>query len=131
MEEAFGYKALLLKLLEYHIKLLRRFKHDGYDQLFSLIALSLPEWDEKKLRNIITPILRESDAIFYIEGNLILLLPGSDWNGALKVHHTICDMLDLHDIEDAIVEYPTDGEEAFALIGNLYNKLKQNWKHPE
>jgi len=118
-----GYKELLKVLVEYQITFVNRFKNEGYDQLFSIILIPLPGWHEQKLREIILPLLRKSDRLFYIEENLIALLPGTDWNGAQKVHNTITTALNLENMEDRVVEYPTDGENAFKLISNLYAKL--------
>jgi len=118
-----GYKELLKVLVEYQITFVNRLKNEGYDQLFSIILIPLPGWHEQKLREIILPLLRKSDRLFYIEENLIALLPGTDWNGAQKVHNTITTALNLENMEDRVVEYPTDGENAFKLISNLYAKL--------
>lgn len=118
-----GYKELLKVLVEYQITLINRLKNEGYDQLFSIILIPLPNWNEKNLRDTVLPLLRSSDRLFYIEENLIALLPNTDWNGAQKVHNTIVTALNLKNIEDRVVEYPTDGENAFKLISNLYAKL--------
>jgi len=118
-----GYKELLKVLVEYQITLINRLKNEGYDQSFSILLIPLPNWNEQKLRDTILPLLRNSDRLFYIEENLIALLPNTDWNGAQKVHDTIATALNLKDIEDRVVEYPTDGENAFTLISNLYAKL--------
>lgn len=118
-----GYKELLKVLVEYQITFVNRLKNEGYDQLFSIILIPLPGWHEQKLREIILPLLRKSDRLFYIEENLIALLPSTDWNGAQKVHNTITTALNLENMEDRVVEYPTDGENAFKLISNLYAKL--------
>ena len=122
-KDIFGYKELLKVLVEYQITLVNRLKNDGYDQFFSILLIPLPGWNEQKLRESILPLLRTSDRLFYIEENLIALLPGTDWNGAQKVHETITTALNLENIEDRVVEYPTDGKNAFTLISNLYAKL--------
>ncbi len=121
-----GYKELLKTLLEYHITLVERLHHEGYDRTFTILLLPYPQKDEEKLRQIILPLLRSSDRLFYIEGNLIALLPGTDWMGAMKVRETICEALGIEPAEkECIVEYPVDGEEAFTLIGNLYARCEE------
>ena len=116
-----GYKELLKTLIEYHINFVERLAQEGYDKTFSLFLLPYPEGDEERLRELALPLLRQSDRLFYIDGNIIVLLPGSDWNGALKVHETLEEALGLqNDREECIVEYPADGENAFKLISTLY-----------
>lgn len=121
--EVFGYKEILKVLVEYQIALLERYKDDKYDIHFSLLLISLPDRSEKELRESVLPVLRKSDRIFYVDGKLIAFLPETDWNGAQKVHKTITETLGLGDVEDCVVEYPTDGSNAFTLISNLYAKL--------
>ena len=118
-------RALLKTLVEYQVTLIERLKAEGYDNLFSLLLIPYPEGDETKLKEIVFPLLRISDRLFYIDGNLIALLPGCDWNGALKVHETIAQALGIWPIEDCIVEYPTDGKHADELIENLYRRLEE------
>ncbi|MCF6201181.1 MAG: hypothetical protein L3J42_03500 [Hydrogenimonas sp.] len=122
-DKILGYKELLKALVEYHIHFIKRLSRDGYDQIFSLLLIPLPGEDEQRLRELVYPLLRESDRLFYIEGNLIALLPGTDWNGAQKVHETILEALGKSGIEDCVVEYPTDADDAFRLISALYAKL--------
>ncbi|BBG65438.1 hypothetical protein NNO_0735 [Hydrogenimonas sp.] len=124
-DKILGYKELLKTLLEYHIHLIKRLSREGYEQIFSVLLIPLPNDDEKRIRELVKPLLRESDRLFYIEGNLIAMLPGTDWNGAQKVHETILEALGESGIEDCVVEYPTDGNDAFTLIGNLYARLEE------
>ncbi len=120
-----GYKELLKTLLEYHITFIKRLSREGYEQTFSLLLIPLENIEEKRIEDMVKPLLRECDRLFYIEGNLIAILPGTDWNGALKVHETILEALGEGPIEDCIAEYPTDGEDAFELIGSLYARLEE------
>ncbi len=124
-EKTLGYKELLKSLVEYHINFIKRLSNEGYEQTFSLLLIPLENIDERKIKELAVPLLRECDRIFYIEGNLIAMLPGTDWNGALKVHETILEALGEGPVEDCIVEYPVDGEDAFKLIGNLYARLDE------
>jgi hypothetical protein len=116
----FGYRELFKALVEYHITFVERLEREGYEKTFSLLLIHLPNREEKLLKEMVAPLLRRSDRLFYIDGDLIALLPGSDWNGAMKVHQTIVEALGLKGVEDRIVEYPTDGDDAFSLISNLY-----------
>ncbi len=120
-----GYKELLKTLLEYHIHFIKRLSREGYEQTFSVLLIPLPGADENRIRELVKPLLRESDRLFYIEGNLIAMLPGTDWNGAQKVHRTILEALGEPLVEDCVVEYPTDGNDAFKLISSLYARLEE------
>jgi hypothetical protein len=99
-----GYKELLKTLVEYHITFVERLAREGYEKTFSLLLINLPDRDEVLLREVVAPLLRKSDRLFYIDGDLIALLPGSDWNGALQVHRTITEALGMKNVEACIVE---------------------------
>ncbi|WP_456451279.1 hypothetical protein [Hydrogenimonas sp.] len=118
-----GYKELLKTLVEYHITLVERLAHEGYDRQFSILLIPYPEGNEERIRELVSPLLRNSDRLFYIENNLIALLPGADWNGAMQVRETIAQALGITLGEECVVEYPTDGAEAFELISNLYARF--------
>ncbi|WP_300366907.1 hypothetical protein [Hydrogenimonas sp.] len=120
-----GYKELLKTLVEYHITFINRLSNEGYEKLFSILLIPLSGENEERIRELVLPLLRESDRLFYIEGKLIALLPGTDWNGALKVNETITEALGIEPLEECIVEYPADGENAFELIGNLYARYDE------
>jgi len=120
-----GYKELLKTLVEYHITFIDRLSNEGYEKIFSILLVPYPQGDEEKIRELVAPLLRESDRLFYLEGNLIALLPGTDWNGALTVHETITTALGIEPSEECIVEYPTDGKNAFELISNLYSRYDE------
>ena len=124
----YGYKELLKALVEYHIALVDRLANEGYERVFSILLLPYPDGDEEKLREVVSPLLRESDRLFYIGDELIVLLPGSDWVGAMKVRETIMEAVGMKDNgREFIVEYPQDGKDAFALISNLYAQY-ENFK---
>jgi hypothetical protein len=120
-----GYKELLKTLVEYHITFIERLAHEGYDRQFAILLIPYPEGDEERIRELVSPLLRDSDRLFYIDDNLIALLPGTDWNGAMKVRETIAEALGIPLGEECIVEYPTDGEDAFRLISNLYARYDE------
>ncbi|WP_457596217.1 hypothetical protein [Hydrogenimonas sp.] len=116
-----GYKELLKTLVEYHITFVERLSHEGYDRQFSILLIPYPHGDEERIRSLAAPLLRESDRLFYIDGNIVALLPGADWNGAMKVRETLMEALGLDTQEpECVVEYPVDGRDAFELIANLY-----------
>ena len=118
-------ETLLEKLVDYQVTLLERLKAEGYDNNFSLSLLPYPKADEALLEEMVLPLLRVSDRLFYLDGTIIVLLPGADWNGALKVHETIAQALGIWPLEDCIVEFPTDGQKASELIDNLYKRLAE------
>ncbi len=120
-----GYKELLKTLVEYQIALVDRLANEGYEKVFSIILIPYDQGDEERIRELVSPLLRESDRLFYINGKLIALLPGTDWNGALTVHETITTALGIEPMEECIVEYPTDGENAFELISSLYARYDE------
>ncbi|NPA29057.1 MAG: hypothetical protein GXO33_02615 [Epsilonproteobacteria bacterium] len=118
--KVYGYRELLKTLLEYHITLIERLAHEGYDPTFSVLRIPYPDGDETRIREVALPLLRTSDRLFYIDGNLIALLPGSDWNGAMKVRETLAQALGVPLDKEHICEYPVDGKDAFTLISGLY-----------
>ena len=122
----YGYRELLKTLVEYHITLIQRLADEGYDKIFSILLIPDPGDDEARIRETVLPLLRKSDRLFYIDGNLIVLLPGADWNGAMKVRKTIMEALGLDvNEEECIAEYPVDGTDAFSLIANLYARYDE------
>ena len=122
----YGYRELLKTLVEYHIALIQRLADEGYDKIFSILLIPDPNDSEKRIRDLVLPLLRQSDRLFYIDGNLIALLPGADWNGAMKVRQTIMEALGLDtNKEECIAEYPVDGSDAFSLISSLYARLDE------
>ena len=120
-----GYRELLKTLVEYHITFVERLANEGYDKPFSILLIPYAEGDEERIRELVAPLLRDSDRLFYIDGNLIALLPGADWNGAMKVRETIAEALGIELGEECIAEYPADGENAFELISNLYARYDE------
>ncbi len=126
VNKIYGYRELLKTLVEYHITLIQRLADEGYDQIFSILLIPDPNDDEERIRETVLPLLRKSDRLFYIDGNLIALLPGADWNGAMKVRKTIMETLGLDENEEeCIAEYPVDGSDAFSLISNLYARYDE------
>ena len=129
MAKILGYREMLKTLVEYHITFIERLAGEGYEPVFSILLLP---WrgDEERLREGVLPLLRQSDRLFYIDDNIIALLPGADWNGAMTVRRTIADALGIQlpatdEDRECIVEYPTDGTQAFELIGNLYARCEE------
>ena len=118
-------KKLLEALVEYQTTLIERLRVEGYENNFSLLLIPYLDLDETMLKEMALPLLRTSDRLFHIEDNVIALLPGCDWNGALKVHETIAQALGIWPVEDCIVEYPTDGKGTLQLIENLYKRLEE------
>ncbi|WP_353662980.1 hypothetical protein [Hydrogenimonas sp. SS33] len=115
-----GYKEMLKTLVEYQITFIERLAHEGYDKTFSLLLFPWPGGDEERLRELLLPLLRRSDRLFYIEEKIVALLPGTDWNGAMKVRETLEELLGPRPEKECIVEYPADGSDAFELISRLY-----------
>lgn len=122
----YGYRELLKTLIEYHITLIQRLSDEGFDKIFSILLIPDIKKKEEQIRETVVPLLRKSDRLFYIDDKLIIMLPGTDWNGAMKVRKTIMEALGLDaQEEECIVEYPVDGTDAFSLIANLYARYDE------
>lgn len=111
-------------LVAHHIALLKRFDTTE-DNEFSVIYFSLDGKLEKELSTVFQKILRKTDALFQENDGVIVMLPGTDWNGATELLSGIQEFLN-QPLQDNVVTYPDDGDEAKPLLNKLGSLVKQN-----
>lgn len=114
----------LSSLIDHHIALLERFKLTE-EAPFSIIFFSLEGREELNSIEVFQKILRQTDALFNVEGDFIVMLPGTDWNGSSDLLSGIQEFLD-QSPQDNIVVYPDDGECAKILLRKLQELIEDN-----
>lgn len=114
----------LSSLIDHHIALLERFGISG-EAPFSIVYFSLEGREEVDSIEIFQKILRQTDALFQIESAFIVMLPGTDWNGATELLSGIQDFLD-QSAQDNIVSFPEDGNNAKVLLRKLQELIEDN-----
>lgn len=117
-------KINLANLIDHHIALLERFGLKE-ESPFSLIFFSLEDRTEIDALEIFQRILRKTDALFNHVNHYVVMLAGTDWNGATELLSGIQDFLD-QEAQDNIVSYPDDGENSATLIKKLREKVEDN-----
>jgi len=114
----------LAHLIDHHIALLERFGIKD-EVPFSLIFFSLEDRKEIDSLEMFQRILRRTDAIFSYSNHYVVMLTGTDWNGATEVLSGIQNFLGQEPC-DNIVTYPEDGTDASALMKKLHDIVEQN-----
>lgn len=114
----------LANLIDHHIALLERFGIKD-EVPFSLIFFSLEERKEMDSLEIFQQILRRTDAIFNHSNHYVLMLTGTDWNGATEVLSGIQSFLDQAPL-DNVVTYPDDGTDSKSLLKKLRELVEEN-----
>lgn len=117
-------KINLTNLIDHHIALLERFGIKD-EVPFSLIFFSLEDRNEIDSLEMFKHILRRTDAIFNHNNHYVVMLTGTDWNGATEVLSGIQNFLDQSPY-DNVVTYPEDGTDAKALLYKLHETVKEN-----
>ncbi len=113
----------LKSLISHHIALIDR--SDTFStQEFALMYLEMENIDDLELKKSIQIVFRDSDIIFDAGDNYIILLPKTDWNGAYELLHGLQEFLN-QELQDSIITYPDDGEEAQELIGTFKSIVKK------
>ncbi|MBE0490917.1 MAG: hypothetical protein IBX44_01550 [Sulfurospirillum sp.] len=116
----------LISLIDHHIALLERFGIKD-EAPFSVIFFNLEDKEIAQSVDIFSRILRRTDALFQIENSFLVMLPGTDWNGATEVLSGIQEFLS-QDPKDNIVSFPEDGDNANTLLAKLQNLIEDNTK---
>jgi hypothetical protein len=111
-------------LIDHHIALLERFGIKD-EAPFSLIYFSLDKKKELDNVEIFKRILRQTDALFKIDKSFVVLLPGTDWNGATEVLAGIQEFLS-QEPQDNVVSFPEDGENSETLLKKLETIIEDN-----
>ena len=114
----------IYSLVEHHIALLERFGIQE-DTPFAIIYFNLDGRAEIDLARIFQRILRKTDALFQDNDNFVVMLPGTDWNGATELLAGIQEFLN-QDSMDNIVTYPDDGKNAKILMTKLRELVEDN-----
>ncbi len=117
-------KINLTNLIDHHIALLERFGIKD-EAPFSLIFFSLNDQKEIDNLEIFQRILRRTDALFNHDSDYVVMLTGTDWNGATELLSGIQQFLDQEPL-DNIVTYPEDGENSKILIKKLREIVEDN-----
>jgi len=114
----------LISLVDHHIALLERFGITD-EAPFSIVYFSLENREEVDSIEIFQKILRQTDALFQVQNSFIIMLPGTDWNGATELLSGIQDFLD-QSAQDNIVTFPDDGKNAKILLRKLQDLIEDN-----
>jgi hypothetical protein len=114
----------LASLIDHHIALLERFGIKD-EAPFSVIFFSLENKKEVDSIEIFQRILRQTDALFQVDNHFLVMLPGTDWNGATEVLSGIQEFLS-QDACDNIVCFPDDGSDSTELLRKLQNLIEDN-----
>lgn len=117
-------KINLANLIDHHIALLERFGIKD-EAPFSLIFFSLQNRKEIDNLEIFQKILRKTDALFSHDSDYVVMLTGTDWNGATDLLSGIQQFLDQEPL-DNIVTFPEDGEDSKTLIKKLREIVEDN-----
>lgn len=114
----------MANLIDHHIALLERFGIKD-EAPFSLIFFSLQNRKEIDNLEIFQKILRKTDALFSHDSDYVVMLTGTDWNGATDLLSGIQQFLDQEPL-DNIVTFPEDGEDSKTLIKKLREIVEDN-----
>ncbi len=114
----------LANFIDHHIALLERFGIKD-ESPFALIFFSLDDRKEIDSLEMFQRILRRTDAIFSYANHYVVMLTGTDWNGATEVLSGIQEFLDQPPY-DNIVTYPEDGNDSKALLHKLQEVVEDN-----
>ena len=117
-------KINLANLIDHHIALLERFGIKD-EVPFSLIFFSLEDREEMDSLEMFQRILRRTDAIFNHSNHYVVMLTGTDWNGATEVLSGIQNFLDQEPF-DNVVTYPDDGTDSKTLLQQLRELVEEN-----
>jgi hypothetical protein len=113
----------LKSLITHHIALIDR--SDTFNtQEFALMYLKMENIDDLELKKSIQIVFRDSDIIFDDGKNYIILLPKTNWNGAYELLRGLQEFLN-QELQDSIITYPDDGEEATELIESFQTVVKK------
>ena len=113
-----------MHLIDHHIALLERFGLQD-EAPFSLIFFTLNDRKEIESLELFKEILRRTDAIFNQDNHYVVMLAGTDWNGATEVLSGIQSFLD-QEPHDNIVIYPEDGTTSEVLLKKLHETVEEN-----
>lgn len=117
MAMKFSNTQTLKALISHHIALIDRFNSDSFEE-FALLFLKMDDYDNMEIKKSIQIIFRDSDIIFEEAQNYIILLPKTNWNGAIELLNGLQGFLN-QKLQDSIVTFPDDGEDAKTLLAEF------------
>jgi hypothetical protein len=123
MAMKFSNTETLKALISHHIALIDRFNSDSFEE-FALLFLKMDDYDNMEIKKSIQIIFRDSDIIFEDHQNYIILLPKTNWNGAIELLNGLQEFLN-QELQDSIVTYPDDGEDAQTLLNEFKNVVQK------
>ncbi len=126
MAMKFSNTQTLKALISHHIALIDRFNSDSFEE-FALLFLKMDDYDNMEIKKSIQIIFRDSDIIFEEAQNYIILLPKTNWNGAIELLNGLQEFLN-QKLQDSIVTFPDDGEDAQTLLTE-FTKVVHNAYH--
>jgi len=126
MAMKFSNTETLKALISHHIALIDRFNSDSFEE-FALLFLKMDDYDNMEIKKSIQIIFRDSDIIFEDHQNYIILLPKTNWNGAVELLNGLQDFLG-QKLQDSIVTYPDDGEDAQTLLQEFETVVQRAYK---
>ncbi len=123
MANAFFPIASFKALVAHHIALIERFEEPQLAE-FSLLFLKLDDFHNIEIKKSIQIVFRDSDIIFEYGENYIILLPKTDWNGAMELLNGLQEFLG-QSFRDSVVTYPDDGKSADTLLQSFRHVVKK------
>ncbi len=126
MAMKFSNTQTLKALISHHIALIDRFNSDSFEE-FALLFLKMDDYDNMEIKKSIQIIFRDSDIIFEEAQNYIILLPKTNWNGAIELLNGLQGFLN-QKLQDSIVTFPDDGEDAQTLLKEFTHVVKRAYK---
>lgn len=126
MAMKFSNTETLHALISHHIALIDRFNTDTFEE-FALLFLKLDDYDNMEIKKSIQIIFRDSDIIFEEQQNYIILLPKTNWNGAIELLNGLQEFLN-QALLDSIVTYPDDGEDAKTLLASFIKTVDKAYQ---
>jgi hypothetical protein len=116
----------LVSLVDHHIALLERFGIRD-EAPFSIIYFSLGDKKYVDSIDIFGKILRRTDALVQIGNYFVVMLPGTDWNGANELLSGIQEFLSQEPMDNTVT-FPEDGDSAVKLLKRLDEIVEDNTK---
>ncbi len=113
----------LYSLVKHHINMNKRFDTSNEAE-FSLLFFEYTGGTPKTITHVFKKVLRRADVIFNVGDDFILLLPYTDWNGAVKVLEGLQTFLERTE-QDTIVTYPDDSDDARELLILLNKQVER------
>lgn len=113
----------LHSLIEHHIAMNLRYDTSNEGE-FALIYFEYIGGTPKTITQIFKKVLRHADAIFSLGDGFILLLPFTNWNGAVTVLSGLKAYLERVE-EDTIVTFPDDSRDPDELLRLLNERVEK------